>query len=80
VNLNSESGFFVIVMLVYIPQKIDLKKLHHYEGLAQRSMAVQYVMLQLFPILEVYVVRVVVLLMLVCIKCLVMPSVTNKST
>jgi hypothetical protein len=52
-NLNGESGFCVIVMLVYIPYEVDLRKLHHY-GLAQSSVALQYVILMLFTIPEVY--------------------------
>jgi hypothetical protein len=42
-NLSSESGLCAIVMLVYIPHKVDLKKMHHYEGFTQSSVALQYV-------------------------------------
>jgi hypothetical protein len=74
-NLNRESVFCVLVMLVYIPHKVILKKLHHHEGLTWSSLALQYVILMLFTISEVYVVPIFVLLILVCIICLVMSGV-----
>lgn len=79
-NLSRECGFYVIVMLVYIPHKVDLEKLHHCEGLTRSSVALQYVIRMLFPVLEVYVVPMFVLLILVCIICLVMSGVINKAS